>query len=135
MILSSQTQPLEETESGNVTSAYPDHLPQFFFFLRFFLKNTSSKTQLRHDWRKFESNTFISDLDQTDCDQILCTEKSDVHFSMNKYLSKIDSLLEIHAPLKTLNKNKLKFLIKPMITQGLQNSKCKYQKLKEFYHN
>ena len=92
-----------------------------FFFLRFFLKNTSSKIQLRHDWRKFESNTFISDLDQTDCDQILCTEKSDVHFSMNKYLSKIDSLLEIHAPLKTLNKNKLKFLIKPMITQGLQN--------------
>ena len=61
---------------------------------------------------------------------------------MNHYPSKIDSLLEIHAPLK-----KLKFLTKPRITQGLQNSitkknniyskfvKCKNQKLKEFYYN
>ena len=39
---------------------------------------------LRHEWRKFESNKFISDFD---------------HLSMNQYLSKIDSL-ETHAPLK-----------------------------------
>ena len=49
--------------------------------------------------------------------------------------------------LKKLNKKELKFLTKPWITQGLQNSikkknnihprfvKCKNQKLKEFYHN
>ena len=62
---------------------------------------------------------------------------------MNQYLSKIDSLLEIHAPLK-----KLKFLTKPRITRGLQNSitkknniyskfvKCKNQNLKELtYRN
>ena len=66
---------------------------------------------------------------------------------MNEYLSKSDSLLEIHAPLKKLNKKELKFLTKRCITQGLQNSikkknniyskfvKCKNQKLKEFYHN
>ena len=66
---------------------------------------------------------------------------------MNQYLSKIDRLLETHAPLKKLNKKELKFLTKPWITQGLQNSikkknniysefvKCKNQKLKEFYPN
>ena len=66
---------------------------------------------------------------------------------MKRYLSKIDSLLETHAPLKKLNKKELKFLTKPCITQGLQNSikkknnvyskclKCKNQKLKEFYHS
>ena len=66
---------------------------------------------------------------------------------MNQYLSKIDSLLETHAPLKKLNKKELKFLTKPWITQGLQNSikkknnvyskfvKCKNQKPKEFYHS
>ena len=48
--------------------------------------------------------------------------ESDVNFSMNQYLSKIDSLLEIHAPLKKLNKKEVKFLTKPWITQGLQNS-------------
>ena len=34
------------------------------------------------------------------------SEKSKVNFSVNQYLSKIDSLLEIHAPLKKLNKKK-----------------------------
>ena len=70
-----------------------------------------------------------------------------INFSINQYLSKIDSLLEIHAPLTKLNKNEMKFLNKPWIKQGLQNSikkknniyskfvKCKNQKLKEFYHN
>ena len=53
----------------------------------------------------------------------------------------------MHAPLKTFNKKELKFLTKPWITLGLQNSikkksniyskcvNCKNQKLKEFYHN
>ena len=66
---------------------------------------------------------------------------------MNKYLSKIDSLLDIHAPIKKLNKRELNFLTKPWITQGLQNSikkknniyskfvKCKNKILKEFHHN
>ena len=66
---------------------------------------------------------------------------------MKQYPSKIDSLLETHAPLKKRNKKEPKFLTKRWITQGLQNSikkktntyskfvKCKNQKLKEFYHN
>ena len=66
---------------------------------------------------------------------------------MNQDLSKIDSLSETHASLKKLSKKELKFLTKPWITQGLQNSikkknniyskfvKCKNQKLKEVYHN
>ena len=113
---------LEEIESGNVTSTLSDHLPQFIFLKDFFSKIPATKSNiLRHDWRKFESNKFISDFDQTDWEQILCSEKSDVNLSMNQYLSKIDSLLETHAPLKKLNKKELKFLTKPWITQGLQN--------------
>ena len=66
---------------------------------------------------------------------------------MNQYPSKIDSLLEIHASIKKLNKKELKFLTKPWITHSLQNSikkkiniyskfvKFKNQKLKEFCHN
>ena len=114
----------------------------------FFSKIPTVKSNiLKHDWRKFESDKFISDFNQTDWEQILCTEKGDANFSMNQDLSKIDSLSEIHAPLKKLSKKELKFLTKPWITQGLQNSikrknniyskfvKCKNPKLKEFYHN
>ena len=63
---------------------------------------------------------------------------------MNEYLSKIDSLLDTHVPLKKLNKKELKFLTKPRITQDLQHSikkknniysKCKNKILKEFHHN
>ena len=36
---------LDEIESGNVTSTFPDHLPQFIFLNFFFLKNSSSKIQ------------------------------------------------------------------------------------------
>ena len=36
--------------------------------------------------------------------QILYNEENDVNFTMNKYLSKIDSLLDAHAPFKKLNK-------------------------------
>ena len=64
---------------------------------------------------------------------------------MNQYLSKIDSLLETYAPLKKLDKKELRFLTKPWITQGLQNSvkkknfiytqKFKNQNLKELYPN
>ena len=48
----------------------------------------------------------ISDFDQTDWEKILCSEKSDVNFSMNQYLSKIDIPLETHPPLRKLNKQK-----------------------------
>ena len=65
----------EEIESGKVASTFSDHLTQF------------------------ESNKFISDFDQTDWEQNLCFEKKDVNFTINQYLSKIDSLLETHAPL------------------------------------
>ena len=66
---------------------------------------------------------------------------------MDEYLSKIDSLLDTHAPFKKLNKKEIKFLTKPWITQGLQNSikrknniyskfvKCKNKILKEFQHS
>ena len=98
-------------------STFSDHLPQFVFFKDFFLKRPATKSNiLRDDWRKFESNKSISNFDQTDWEQILCIEKSDVNLSMNQYLSKIDSLLETYAPLKKLNKKELKFLTKLWIT-------------------
>ena len=108
---------------------------------------TAKSNILRHDSRKFESNKFISHSGQADWVQILCSKKSNVNFLVNQYLSKIDSLLETHTPLRTLNKKELKYLTKPWIKEDLENSikkknniysnfvKCKSQNLKEFFHN
>ena len=134
---------LEEIESGNVTSTFLDHLPQFIFLPDFFSKTPVTKSNiLRRDWKKFESSKSTSDFNQINWEQILCNEES-----MNKYLLKIDSLLDTHAPFKKRNKMELRFLTKPWITQGLQNSikkknniyskfvKCKNKIMKELHHN
>ena len=139
---------LEEIESGNVTSTLSDHLPQFIFLPEFFSKISVTKSNiLRRDWKKFESSKFISDFNQINWEQILHNKENDVNFSMNEYLSKIDSLLDTDAPFKKLNKKELKFLTKAWITQGLQNStkkknniyskfvKCKNKIMKEFHHS
>ena len=138
---------LEETELSNVTSTFSDYLPQCIFLPDFFSKvpGTKSSIQGRH-WKKFESSKFISDFNQINWEQILYKENSDVNLSMNKYLSKIDSLLDAHAPIKKLNQKELKFLTKPWITQGFQTSikkknsihskfvMCKNRILKDFHH-
>ena len=139
---------LEEIKSGNVTSTFSDHLPQFIFLPEFFSKIPVTKSNiLRRDWKQFESSKFISDFNQINWEQILYNSENDVKFSMNEYLSKIDSLLNAHAHFKKFNKKELKFLTKPWITQGLQNSikkknniysksvKCKNKIMKEFHHN
>ena len=77
---------------------------------------------MRRHWKKFENNRFISDFNQTNWEQILCNDENDVNFSMNKYLLKIDGLIDNHAPFQKRNKKELKFLAKPWITKGLQNS-------------
>ena len=64
----------------------------------------------------------LADFNQINWEKVLCNGENDVNFSMNKYLSKIDSLLDTNGPCKKLNKKELKFLTKPWIMQGLQNS-------------
>ena len=58
---------LDEIESGNITSTFSDHLPQFIFLKDFFSKVPAVKSNiLKHDCRKFEGNKFIFDFSQTD---------------------------------------------------------------------
>ena len=85
-------------------------MPDFFSIIPVTKSNI-----LRHDWKKSESSKFISDSNQINWEQILCNEENDVNFSVNKYLPKIDSLLDTDAPFKKPNKKELKFLTKTWI--------------------
>ena len=96
---------LEETELGNVTSTFSNHLLQFIFSQDFFSKVPGTKSDiLRRDWKNFESSKFISDFNQIKWKQILYNDNNDANFSMNEYLSKTNSLLDAHAQLKNLTK-------------------------------
>ena len=100
---------LEEIESGNVTSTFSDHFPQFIFLPDFFSKiPVTMSSILRCHWKKFESSKFISDFNQIIWKKNLHNEENDVNFSINEYLLKIDSLVDTHATFKKLNKKELK---------------------------
>ena len=48
-------------------------------------------------------------------------EKNDANISFNNYLSKVNSLIMSHVPIKQLNKQQQKFLQKPWFTTAILN--------------
>ena len=61
------------------------------------------------------------------------TEINDVNISFNNYLSKVNSVIMSHVPMKKLNKQQQKFLQKPWFTTAIQNSIHKKNKLFKKY--
>ena len=56
---------LEKTESGNVTSTFSNHLPQFLFLPDFFSKVPVTKSNImRRSWKKIENSNFIFEFNQ-----------------------------------------------------------------------
>ena len=73
------------------------------------------------DWSKFDQENFILDY-FSDWEDLLKIEKINADNSTKIHLDKINMLLDTYAPLKKINKYKLKFKSKPWITLGLQKS-------------
>ena len=91
--------------SGNLTATISDHLPQFVIIPNMFGNISGNKSNIyERDLSKFDRENFI-----------LC------YFSVD-WEDKINMLLDTYAPLKKINKYKLKFKSKPWVTLGLQKS-------------
>ena len=71
-------------------------------------------------WSKFDQQSFILDYFSVDWEDVLKTDDADNSTSM--YLDRINMLLDTFAPLKRVNKYKMKFKSKPWITLGSQKS-------------
>ena len=83
----------------------------------------SNKTNIfERDWSNFDQENFILDYFSIDWDVALKLDEQNVNYSTESFLNKINSLLSNYAPLKKINKCKLKFRSKPWITTGLQKS-------------
>ena len=74
------------------------------------------------DWSKFDWENFILDYFSVDWEDLLKIDELNVDNSTKIYVDKINMLLDTYAPLKKINKYKLKFKSKPWITSGLQKS-------------
>ena len=120
--------------SGNITETTSDHLSQFSFVPNI-LSNTSTQKSnyYERDWSKFKQENFILDYFDKDWADLLQIDEQNVNLSLDSFLNNINSILDVHAPLKKVNKYKLKFKTKPWITPALQKSiSIKNNLLKKF---
>ena len=109
--------------SGNLTATISDHLPQFAIIPNMFGNISGNKSNIyERDWSKFDQENFILDYFSVDWEDLLKIDELNVDNSTKIYLDKINMLLDTYAPLKKINKYKLKFKSKPWITLGLQKS-------------
>ena len=120
--------------SGNLTVTISDHLPQLSIIPNMFGNISGNKSNIyERDWSKFDRENFILDYFSVDWEDLLKTDELNADNSTRMYLDKINMLLDTYAPLKRVNKYKMKFKSKPWITLGLQKSiSVKNKLLKNF---
>ena len=109
--------------SGNLTATISDHLPQFAIISNMFGNIIGNKSEIyESDWSRFDQENFILDYFSVEWEDLLKIDELNADNSTKMYLDKINMLLDTYAPLKRINKYKLKFNSKPWITLGLQKS-------------
>ena len=109
--------------SSNLTATISDHLPLFAIIPNMFGNISGNKYNIyERDWSKFDRENFILDYFSVDWEDLLKIDELNADNSTKIYLDKINMLLDTYAPLKKINKYKLKFKSKPWINLGLQKS-------------
>ena len=111
-----------EVISHNLTSIISDHLPQFMIVPNDFSNPLWNKTNIfERDLSNFDKENFIIDYFSIDWDVALKLDEQNVNLNnWILYIYKVNSLLSNYAPLKKINKYKLKFRSKPGITTALK---------------
>ena len=109
--------------SGNLNATISDHLPQFAIIPNMFGNIRGNKSDIyERYWSKFDQQNYVLDYFSVDWENLLKINELNADNSTKIYLEKINILLDTYAPLKKVNKYKLKFKSKPWITPGLQKS-------------
>ena len=122
--------------SGNLTATISDNLPQFPIIPNIFGNITGNTSNIyERDWFKFDQENFILDYFSVDWEDLLKTHEINADNSTRMYLDQIIMLLDTYAPLKRINKYKMKFNSKLGITLGLEKSLSVKKKLLKNFIN
>merc|ERR1712080_322003 len=109
-----------DMQSGNLTLAISDHLPSFFILPRDNQDHTPHKQNLyTRKTKNFDKINFIYDYLEIDWVTILEANKNDVNISLQKFLAKINELLDKYMPLRKVTKKEYKRRFKPWITDNI----------------
>ena len=89
--------------SGNITATISEHLPQFSFVPNILSNLPSQQSDYyERDWSKFKQENFILDYFDKDCADVLQIDQQNVNLSLDSFLNNLNSILDVHAPLKKL---------------------------------
>ena len=71
------------------------------------------------DKKHFNAEAFLVDYESINWDEIIDLNKTDVNFSMESFINKINGLLDIHMPLRKITQKEFKQKYKPWITNAI----------------
>ena len=88
------------SEGGNITASISDHFLQFSFCDVFGkVINKDKEYKFKINFRNFKHNEFLEELHRIDWNEIM-NDEADVNCSFDLFYNKIESLLNIMAPIK-----------------------------------
>ena len=88
-----------------------------------FRNTTSNKSSIYEtDWSKFDQENVILDNVASDWKDVLKIDELNIDNSTQMYLEKINTLLNVYAPLKRIDNYKLRFKSKSWINLSLQKT-------------
>ena len=108
--------------SGNLTCTVSDHLPQFHICPIESKTSPQKHNIYRRNWSNFNRESFVQDFSIVDWNATINTELNDANHSFEAFNSKINELIDKHAPKRKLSNKEMRFLSKPWITKGIQTS-------------
>ena len=112
---------LDKSKTGNITTVISDHFCQFISLP--LAENTDNKkNQFGRNYRNFDKERFSQEIKNVNWEKILEIGKRDPNFSLEKFLTKMNSIPDKHLPLKKLSKQEILQRDKPWITKGLTKS-------------
>lgn len=107
--------------SGNLTTKITDHMPNFLILNEFSNISTQKTKITKRDFSKFDEQSFLSELDGMNVAQNLYSTNSlDTNFSIFK--DRMMTVVNKHAPYKTLSKKDVKLENKPWLSTGILKS-------------
>ena len=106
--------------SGNLTIGISDHLPSFMIVPRDNQSHLPKQNNIyTRKVKNFDRENFLLEYFDLKWDVILQTEKNDVNYSLNKFMTKINILLDKYMPLRKINKKEFRRRYKPWISDEI----------------
>ena len=110
------------SEGGNITSGISDHFLQFSICDIFGkLPNKEKGHKFKRNYRNFKQAEFLEELNNLDWSDVM-NEEFDINTSFENFYSKIESLLNVMAPVKKQTKREKRLGQRPWITKGILKS-------------